>query len=82
MDKYKLVLDIIEHPDKYSSEKLQTILSDPKTKELYNLLCKRIRQSRPTKRSISMPNGRSSRISITTHHIAGSLLGSVAVPPQ
>lgn len=40
MDKYKLVLDIIEHPDKYLSEKLQTILSDPKTKELYNLLCK------------------------------------------
>ncbi len=40
MDKYKLVLDIIEHPDKYSSEKLQTILSDPKTKALYNLLCK------------------------------------------
>lgn len=40
MDKYELVLDIIEHPDKYSSEELQTALSDPETKELYILLCK------------------------------------------
>ena len=40
MDKYDLVLDIIEHPDRYSDERLKEILSDPETRYIYNLLCK------------------------------------------
>lgn len=40
MDKYDLVLDIIEHPDKYSSEQLTEIMSEPETREIYNMLCK------------------------------------------
>ena len=40
MDKYDLVLDIIEHPEKYQSVQLEEILSDPETREIYNLLCK------------------------------------------
>lgn len=40
MDKYDLVLDIIEHPEKYSSEQLAEIMSEPETREIYNLLCK------------------------------------------
>lgn len=40
MDKYDLVLDIIEHPEKYSSEQLAEIMSESETKDIYNLLCK------------------------------------------
>ena len=40
MNKYDLVLDIIEHPDKYSSEQLAEIMSEPETRKIYNLLCK------------------------------------------
>lgn len=40
MDKYDLVLDIIEHPENYNSEQLADILSEPETREIYNLLCK------------------------------------------
>ena len=40
MDKYDLVLDIIEHSEKYSSEQLAEIMSEPETREIYNLLCK------------------------------------------
>ena len=40
MDKYELVLDIVEHPEKYTSEQLAEIMSDPETREIYNLLCK------------------------------------------
>ena len=40
MDKYVLVLDIVEHPEKYTSEQLAVIMSDPETREIYNLLCK------------------------------------------
>lgn len=40
MDKYDLVLDIIEHPDKYSDAQISELLSDTECKELYNLLCK------------------------------------------
>lgn len=44
MDKYEtkcdLVLDIIDHPDRYTSEQLKNVLSDPETAEIYNLLCK------------------------------------------
>lgn len=40
MDKYDLVLDIIEHPEKYSSEQMAEIMSEPETRYIYNLLCK------------------------------------------
>lgn len=40
MDKYDLVLDIIRHPEKYTSEQLAEIMSVPETREIYNLLCK------------------------------------------
>lgn len=40
MDKYDLVLDIIEHPDNYTSEQLTELLSEPEAREIYNLLCK------------------------------------------
>lgn len=40
MDKYELVLDIIEHPEKYTSEQLDKIFSDQETREIYNLLSK------------------------------------------
>lgn len=40
MDKYELVLDIIEQPEKYTSEQLTEILSEPQTSEIYNLLVK------------------------------------------
>lgn len=40
MDKYDLVLDIIEHPGDYTTGQLQDILSDSEAKEIYTLLCK------------------------------------------
>lgn len=40
MDKYDLVLDITEHPENYTAEQLAEILSEPETREIYNLLCK------------------------------------------
>ena len=40
MDKYELVLDIVEYPEKYTSGQLAEIMSDPETREIYNLLCK------------------------------------------
>ena len=40
MDKYELVLDIVEHPEKYTSGQLAEIMSDSETREIYNLLCK------------------------------------------
>ncbi len=40
MNKFDLVLDIIEHPEKYTSEQLAEIMSEPETREIYNLLCK------------------------------------------
>lgn len=40
MDKYDLVFNIIEHPEKYTSEQLTEIMSEPETREIYNMLCK------------------------------------------
>ncbi|MDE6716669.1 MAG: DUF4974 domain-containing protein [Muribaculaceae bacterium] len=40
MDKYELVLDIIEHPDNYSLQELDTMLADPETRDIYRILCK------------------------------------------
>ncbi len=39
-NKYDIVLDIIENPRKYTSSQLEEILSDPETRDIYNLLCK------------------------------------------
>ncbi len=38
MDKYDIVFDIIEHPENYTSARLSEILSDPETREIYNVL--------------------------------------------
>lgn len=40
MEKYDIVLEIIEHPENYTEEQLREILSDTETREIYNLLCK------------------------------------------
>lgn len=40
MDKYSIVIEILDHPEKYSSEQLSELLSDPETRDIYNLLCK------------------------------------------
>ncbi len=40
MDKYDIVLDLIEHPAEYSPERIAEILSDPENREIYNLICK------------------------------------------
>lgn len=40
MDKYDIVLDLIKHPAKYAPERIAEILSNPETREIYNLLCK------------------------------------------
>lgn len=40
MDKYDIVLDLIEHPAEYSPERIAEILSDHEAREVYNLLCK------------------------------------------
>lgn len=40
MDKYDIVLDIIEHPENYTPARLSEILSDTETREIYNTLVK------------------------------------------
>lgn len=40
MDKYELVLDIVEHPERYTDVELAEILSDPEAKEIYDIVCK------------------------------------------
>lgn len=40
MDKFTIVLDLIEHPDNYSTAQLHELLSDPETREIYTVLCK------------------------------------------
>ena len=40
MDKFTLVLHIIAHPDEYPADRLAGIMSDPETRQIYNLLCK------------------------------------------
>lgn len=39
-DKYDVVLDLVEHPEKHSDAEITRILSDPESREIYNLLCK------------------------------------------
>lgn len=40
MDKYELVLDVVEHPERYTAEQLAEIMSDSECREIYNLICK------------------------------------------
>lgn len=40
MDKYDIALDIIENHEKYPAERLSELLSDPETREIYDLMCK------------------------------------------
>lgn len=40
MDKYNLTFDVIEHPEKYTSEHLAEIMSDPEIRAIYTLVCK------------------------------------------
>lgn len=53
MDRYELVLDIVEHPEKYSPERLNELLSEPETKEIYNLVC-RLRSSMSDRKSVNV----------------------------
>ncbi len=39
-DKYDLVLDMVENPEKYTPDALEELLSDPETREIYTLLSK------------------------------------------
>lgn len=38
-NRYDLVTDIIEHPERYDSEELTRIMSDPEIRDIYKLLC-------------------------------------------
>ena len=38
-DKYDLVLHIVQNAEKYSEEEVKEILSDPETRDIYNILC-------------------------------------------
>ena len=40
MDKYEIALDITEHPENYTAERLKEILADKEVREIYNLICK------------------------------------------
>ncbi len=40
MDRYDKIFNIIEHPEKYSSEEISDILSNPEMKEMYKIMCK------------------------------------------
>lgn len=40
MDKIDRLLDIIEHPDRYSEKEIEALLSDPEISEVYSLLDK------------------------------------------
>ncbi|MDE7387064.1 MAG: DUF4974 domain-containing protein [Muribaculaceae bacterium] len=40
MDNYSIVLELIEHPKRFSPEQINELLSDPENKEIYSLLCK------------------------------------------
>lgn len=38
--RFDRVIDLTEHPERYSDEQIAEILSDPESREIYNLLCK------------------------------------------
>ena len=39
MDKIDKLIEAVEHPERFSESELQSLLSDPETKQLYRLLC-------------------------------------------
>lgn len=49
MDKYDLVLHIVENAEKYSAEELKEILSDSETREIYDLLCTTVSAAKENK---------------------------------
>jgi hypothetical protein len=55
MDKYDIVLDLIEHPEKYSQAEATRLLSDSEVHELYDLLCK-TESAIKANRKTPMPN--------------------------
>ena len=40
MDNYDIVLDLIEHPERYTAQQMAEILAEPEAREIYNLICK------------------------------------------
>ena len=40
MENYDMILDLVEHPEKYSQDEIREILSHPEMKEIYVMLCK------------------------------------------
>ena len=40
MENYNILLDLVEHPDKYSKDEVFEILSNPEMKDIYMMLCK------------------------------------------
>ncbi len=40
MDKYEIVFDIIEHPERYSDDQIKELFADKEIAETYNLVCK------------------------------------------
>lgn len=40
MDKYDQILDLIEHPENYTSQEVEDLLANQEMREFYNLLCK------------------------------------------
>lgn len=39
MEKYNKVIDMTEHPEKYTDRELQELFKDPEIREIYNVLC-------------------------------------------
>lgn len=39
MDKFQILTELSEHPEKYSDQEIEEILHDPETRDLYNTLC-------------------------------------------
>lgn len=40
MDKYDILLDLLEHPESYSPDRIKDLLNDPESRDIYNLICK------------------------------------------
>lgn len=52
MDKIGLLLDAIEHPERYSDPEIESMLQDPEVREIYDMLG----QTKSSLRSISSPD--------------------------
>ena len=40
MENYDMILDLVEHPEKYSQDEIREILSHPEMKDIYEILCR------------------------------------------